>query len=156
MNMLRVLVGLLVLANALFLVWTQGWLDAFVGVRAAGDREPQRLAQQVRPDVVRIITPEALAAEVLAAAEATAAQTQTAAGTPCLEAGPFNARTVGPAEAALVATLPTGTWSRVVIDRDGAVVYMLRVQSTDPALMARVAGLHLDALGKGFAACSRP
>ena len=149
--MLRVLVGLLVLANALFLVWTQGWLDALVGVRAAGDREPQRLAQQVNPNTVRIVSAEALAAEVMAA-EATAAQ----AALPCLEAGPFDARTVGPAEAALVATLPAGTWTRVASERNGTVAYMLRVQSADQELTTRVAGLHLDALGKGFATCARP
>ncbi len=148
---MRLLVALLVLANALFLVWTQGWIDGLVGIRATGDREPERLAQQVKPEAMRIVSPEALAAQVVAA-EATTAQ----ARTPCLEAGPFDARTLGPAEAALAATLPGGTWSRVVVERDGSVVYMLRVQSADAGLTARVAGLHLDALGKGFSACARP
>jgi hypothetical protein len=149
--LLRVLAGILLAANTLFFIWTQGWLDGFLGIRATGDREPQRMLQQVNPDAVRIVTPEALAAEVLA----TNSASEQAAG-PCLEAGPFDARTVGPAEAALVATLPAGTWSRVVSNRDTGVVYMLRVQSGDPALNERVAGLHLDALGKGFSACARP
>ena len=147
----RVLLAGLVLANALFLAWTQGWLEPLVGLRATGDREPQRLAQQVRPEAVRVVTPEALAAEVLAV-ETTAAQARRS----CLEAGPFDARSLGPAEASLVATLPAGTWSRVTSERDGTLVYMLRVQSADQELAVKVAGLHLDALGKGFLPCGRP
>ncbi|MDE2298159.1 MAG: hypothetical protein KGK18_08320, partial [Burkholderiales bacterium] len=53
--MLRALVLTLLLANVAFYAWTQGWLDAVVGVRATGDREPDRLAQQVRPEIVRIV-----------------------------------------------------------------------------------------------------
>ncbi len=52
--MLRALVVAFVLANLAFFVWTQGWLDGLVGVRASGDREPERLARQVHPDSVRI------------------------------------------------------------------------------------------------------
>ena len=54
--MLRLLVGLLLLANVVFYSWSHGWLDQFVGVRAQGDREPGRLALQVEPQRVRVVT----------------------------------------------------------------------------------------------------
>ncbi|MFZ2652323.1 MAG: SPOR domain-containing protein, partial [Burkholderiaceae bacterium] len=53
--MLRLLVVLLALANAGFLVWTLGWLDDATGYRARGDREPERLERQVRPDSIRLL-----------------------------------------------------------------------------------------------------
>ena len=77
--MLRGLVLALLVANLAFFGWTQGWLDNIIGVRAIGDREPERLARQVRPDAVVILTPGA------AAAAASAAEARLA----CLEAGPF-------------------------------------------------------------------
>ena len=39
--------------TSLFFAWTHGWLDDVVGVRAGGDREPERLARQVRPELDR-------------------------------------------------------------------------------------------------------
>ena len=53
--MLRLTVLLLALVNALFLGWTLGWLDDVIGVRAIGDREPERLGRQVRPESIRIL-----------------------------------------------------------------------------------------------------
>ena len=52
--------ALLVLANLLFFAWTQGWIDGVSGARAIGHREPERLGQQVRPEVVRILPPQAV------------------------------------------------------------------------------------------------
>jgi len=220
--MLRALVVLLIVANLGFWAWTQGWLDDVVGVRAGGDREPERLAQQVRPEVVRILTPQAVAAA------ASAAESRQV----CLEAGPFDANQIGAAESALASTLPSGTWTRSTVeqparwivymgrypnrdamqkkkdelarlripadevsgapdlepglalgrfsDRDGAdsalaqfvlrgihtarvaqlarpsTAHMLRVEHADSELAAKVSGLKLDALGKGFTACARP
>jgi hypothetical protein len=219
--MLRALAALLLLANLAFFGWTQGWLDNVIGLRAAGDREPERLQKQVNPGVVRVLTPQAVAAA------ASAAEVRLA----CLEAGPFDGNTIVAAEAALSATLPSGTWARVTTDRPTAwIVYMgrfpnrdtlqrkqqeldrirvsfeevrnapdlefglslgrfaergdaetaladltrrgvqtarvvemwraatlhtLRVQRADPELAARVLGLRLDALGKGFGPCAR-
>lgn len=218
---MRLLVALLLLANLVFLAWSQGWLDGLTGVPAHGDREPERLARQVRPETVRILTPQAVAAA------ASAAESRRV----CLEAGPFDPPSLVAAENALSATLPSGTWSRQPIDtvgrwgvvmgrfanreaqlrreqelarlrvpfeplrgvpelepglllgrhgqREGAEAalaqltqrgvqtarvaelpvppasVMLRVERADPELAARVSGLRLDALGKGFAACAR-
>jgi hypothetical protein len=103
--MLRALVLLLVLANLAFFAWTQGWIDDLVGVRAIGQREPERLDQQVRPEAVRIlptgpggrVAPGAAPAPAAASAPSAAATPIAAvpADTPpadaptCLEAGPF-------------------------------------------------------------------
>jgi len=219
--MMRALVALLLLANLAFFAWSQGWLDSVVGVRASGDREPDRVARQVRPEIVRILTPQA------AAAAASAAESRLA----CLEAGPFDTRSAAVAESALASTLPSGTWTRSTIEqparwiaymgryanrdamlrreqelsrigipfdevtdapeyepglalgrfsnRDAtedaldqlerrgirtakavelakaSTLHMLRVERAEPDLAAKVAGLKLDALGKGFVRCAR-
>lgn len=113
--MLRAIVIALVLANAAFFAWTQGWLDDVVGVRAIGDREPERLARQVRPQTIRIVPPTG-PGEAAAAAPA------------CLEAGPFAATEIAAAEAALRSALPNvaaGTWTSVRTDQAGAwIVYL--------------------------------
>ena len=219
--MLRALVFALLIANLAFYAWSRGWLDDVVGLRAQSQREPERLARQVRPEVIRILTPQAVAA----AASAAEARLQ------CLEAGPFGAANLSAAEAALASVLPSGTWTRVTseapplwivymgrysveslarkqeelnrikvpfellknapglepglslgrfADHDAAdealarfaqrgihtarlvelskpqTTHSLRVERANAELAAKVAGLKLDALGKGFAACARP
>lgn len=100
--MLRSIVAFLLLANIAFFVWSQGWVDGLVGVRARGDREPDRLARQVRPESVRLLTPQAVAA-ASSAAEGRFM---------CLEAGPFDDAGISAAESAVSSVLPAGTWSR--------------------------------------------
>ena len=110
--MLRALVLALLLANVAFYAWTQGWLDAVVGVRATGDREPERLARQVRPEIVRIV-PASAASEPAAGALA------------CLEAGPFADAELAAAQAAAQAALPSAGWTTVPAAAPGAwIVYM--------------------------------
>lgn len=123
--MLRGLVLALLLTNLAFFSWTQGWLDNVVGVRASGDREPERLARQVRPETVVILTPGS------AAAAASAAEARLA----CLEAGPFGIVELGAAEAALASVVPAGGWLRVEADKPGTwAVYMGRFASTEAQL----------------------
>ena len=117
--MLRTLVIALLLANAAFFAWTQGWLDGVVGSSAHAEREPQRLAQQVRPEAVRL-----LPAQVAVAPPATR----------CLEAGPFDASEVVAAEAALAAnpaaSAVAGRWSRLSTETPG--VWMIAVGRAAP------------------------
>lgn len=110
--MLRALVLALLLANVAFYAWTQGWLDAVVGVRASGDREPERLARQVRPEIVRIVP--------------ASAASEPAAGTlACLEAGPFGDTELAAAQAAARAALPSAGWTTVTAGPPGVwIVYM--------------------------------
>ena len=53
--MLRALVVLLLLANALVLAWSFGVLDGLLGRRPDADREPERLQRQVNPELVKLL-----------------------------------------------------------------------------------------------------
>jgi hypothetical protein len=55
--MLRLLVLLLILANGLYFAWSQGHL-AFAGLQPAQVGEPQRLAQQIKPQALSLVKPE--------------------------------------------------------------------------------------------------
>jgi hypothetical protein len=137
--MLKWLAMVLLAANLAFFSWTQGWLDSVVGARALGDREPGRLAQQVKPESVVVLTPKAVAAATSAASAASTAASsgassgfRTVAGSTCLEAGPFSSPELTAAEAALTGLLPAGAWSRVAVDVPGIwVVYMGPYRSAD-------------------------
>ncbi|MDI4634875.1 hypothetical protein J7U46_17570 [Pelomonas sp. V22] len=65
--MLRALLVLLLLANAAFFSWTQGWLDGVTGVRASGEREPERLQKAKTPERISLLNPQAAAALQLTA-----------------------------------------------------------------------------------------
>lgn len=56
--MLRLLVLLLVLANAGYFAWSQGLLTEY-GYAPVEQTEPQRLNQQIRPEALRLLSPEA-------------------------------------------------------------------------------------------------
>lgn len=72
--MLRTLVVILLLLNALFFAWTRGWLAPVTGSGPDSGREPQRLQLEQHGERLSLLSPQA----------ATALQ-QTA----CLEVGPF-------------------------------------------------------------------
>lgn len=57
--MLRLIVLVLLLANALFYAWSQGHLLAW-GTGPTQQSEPQRVAQQVRPQAVQVLPPDEL------------------------------------------------------------------------------------------------
>lgn len=122
--MLRAIVVVLLLANLGFYAWREGWLAPLhrvIGARPEGDREPERLAQQIRPEAVRLIpaeaasvaarTPAAPASVPASPPEASAPQA-TAPTTACMEAGPYGPADINAAEATLKAALPSGGWSR--------------------------------------------
>jgi hypothetical protein len=121
--MLRVLVVALLVANAAFLAWSHGWLDGLTGLRAGGDREPERLARQVRPESIRLLP---------AAEPGSGATTAGIALAPaCLEAGPYTASQIATIEAAVRAGAPAvtqaGRWATVKTETPGTwIVYMGR------------------------------
>ena len=118
--MLRLIVVVLVLANIGFYAWTQGMLDGVVGMRAQGDREPDRLSRQVRADTVRVVPP----------GTAVAAATETPPA--CLEAGPYTPAQVGAAEGVLQTVLPAGSWANVKTETPPVwVVYMGKYPNRD-------------------------
>jgi len=99
--MLRTLVAALLLANLLFFAWARGWLAPALQAPHHGEREPERMAAQVKPQSVTLFTPQAASAALAAAS------------TTCLEAGPFNDAEVQAAEAALEsASVPARSWTR--------------------------------------------
>lgn len=148
---LRALALLLALANVGFFAWSQGWLDAF-GARGAADREPDRIARQFQPQLLRVL-PGAAGAAAMAGSPAAAAT--------CLEAGPFaaeeadaalaqwRARGVSTARIAAAAAAASATTAA-----NGA---MLRIDNADAALEARLAAIGTaDApLGRPFARCAK-
>ncbi len=102
--MLRLVVVALVAANLLFFAWASGVFAPSMPPPRAGESEPERLAAQVRPELITVL-PAKAATAALSAARAAAAQ--------CLEAGPFAAGTVEAAEAAIAAAQPaSGAWAR--------------------------------------------
>lgn len=98
--------------NVLFFAWTQGALDRVVGARSMGDREPERMAREVRPDAVKV-TPLASASN--------AARDEAI----CLESGPYSTAEVAPAEVALSGLVSPGSWVNLRQERPGQwIVYL--------------------------------
>jgi hypothetical protein len=98
--MLRLLVLLLVLANAAYYAWSRNLL-APVGLAPVQQSEPQRVEQQIRPDAVR----------VLAGDEARRIEASPAPKPPeCLQAGLFTDAEADSLKSALE-SWPTGSWS---------------------------------------------
>lgn len=120
--MLRWIVLVLLLANAGFWAWRQGWLEPLhgvVGVHPRGEREPERLAQQLNTDMIRLIPAEAASAPARGAPAPAAAPTAEPASVPlaavaapvCLEAGPYSLAEFPAAEANAKIALPRAAWT---------------------------------------------
>jgi hypothetical protein len=143
---LRALLAALVVANLLFFAFTRGSLDGVLGLRALGDREPERLAHQVRPETIHLL-PMGSAASAPVDAKA------------CLETPLFSAAESAAVEATLASSLPAGSWSDVRGERSVGtrteVTHSYRVAAADPALAAKLAALKLDPGGRGFSACAK-
>ena len=104
--MLRLLVLLLVLANAGYWAWSQGLLAAY-GLAPGVQAEPQRLATQIQPEAIRLLTAD----ELNKLENAPSASAPSAASAPeCLQAGLFNEQQTAILRASLEATLPPGSW----------------------------------------------
>jgi hypothetical protein len=136
-------------ANLLFFGFTRGWFDGVFGLHAGGDREPERLASQVRP------------ASIVLMPMASASSASASAAMACLEAGPIAAGDAAAAEAMLKAALPAGAWNDIRSEATSGtkaivVTHTYRVANADATTAARLAALKLDASGRGFSACARP
>jgi hypothetical protein len=130
--MLRTLVLLLLLANLLFFGWARGWFAPGWPAPRAAEREPERLAEQVRPELIEVLSPAAASAAVAAARAAAAV---------CLEAGPYDAVGVVAAEAVLLAAgLSEGSWERQAAAPPSR-QFWLRVPRADGVVQTRLAAL---------------
>jgi hypothetical protein len=102
--MLRALLALLVLANALLFVWAQGWLAPIWPAPRQAEREPGRIGAQVRPELIVVVPSRDMGA---------GGATPRSVAVACMESGPYSDADIGAAEAALeVANLPKGSWVR--------------------------------------------
>ena len=97
--MLRLLVLLLLLANAAYYAWSQNLLVP-MGLAPEQQSEPQRLAQQIRPEAIRIVPGE----------EARSIEVAAAKVPECLQAGLFTDAQADSLKDAL-AGWPAGSWS---------------------------------------------
>ena len=99
--MLRLIVLILLLANGAYFAWAQGYLADW-GAAPAQQSEPQRIAQQIRPEALKV-----LPADEARKVESAPAATRLAE---CLQAGPFEDAQAAPLRASL-ALWPAGSWT---------------------------------------------
>jgi len=120
--MLRLAVIALLLANAAYYAYTQGWLRS-AGLVTPEQAEPQRLQQQIRPETLKVLRAQgATNNPTPPPAPAAAPAADTAASTPapttaapadageCLQAGVFDDKQAAALRTA-AAALPAGSWS---------------------------------------------
>jgi hypothetical protein len=103
--MLRLVVFVLLLLNGLYFGWAQGWFLSS-GFGPMVQREPQRLAQQVRPEAVEVIT--GVAPTQADALSASAEPSVTVAL--CLQSPPLEAAQATTLRRVLQASLPESSW----------------------------------------------
>ena len=119
--MLRLIVLLLLLGNGAFYAWSQGLVAAW-GIAPAQQSEPQRLAQQIRPEALRFLTSEE-ARRVDVTAVARPAE--------CLQAGPLDEAQVVALRAGLQAW-PAATWAiEPTVEAARWIVYMGKYPSAE-------------------------
>ena len=120
--MLRLAVIALLLANAGYYAYTQGWLRS-AGLVTPEQAEPQRLQQQIRPETLKVLraqgatnnpTPPPAPAAAPAADTAASTPAPTAAAPAdageCLQAGIFDEKQATALRTA-AASLPPGSWT---------------------------------------------
>lgn len=117
--MLRLIVLILLLANGIYFVWSQGLLRAW-DFAPVQQTEPQRLAQQLRPENLRIlkagesrgIVPNLAAQPPVPSPEPAPALAAVVSTSPteCLQAGLFDESQAIALRRTLEATLPAGSW----------------------------------------------
>jgi hypothetical protein len=152
--MLRLLVLLLLLANAGYWAWSQGLLAAY-GLAPAVQTEPQRLATQIRPEAIRLLTPdEAQKIEAGPRKLASAPDDSEAPAPECLQAGLFNEEQTATLRSTLEASLPPGSWQlESSVEPARWIVYMGKY-SNDEALAKKRA--ELRQLGVAFRPVTNP
>lgn len=119
--MLRLTAFLLLLANAAWFAWSQGLLQPW-GLGPAQQSEPHRLGQQIRPEAVRVLTPE----EARRLAE-----TPLPRAPECLASPPLDDAAVAGLRK-LLAAWPAGSWSlEAAVEPGRWIAYMGKYPTRD-------------------------
>jgi sporulation related protein len=143
--MLRLTVLLLLLANAAYFGWSQGLLAAW-GLAPAQQSEPQRLRQQIKPQVLRILGNEEAGRVETAAVSGARAQE-------CLQAGVFPEVQVANLKQVLE-LWPAGSWLlEPGVEPAQWIVYLGKFPSTENANRKKA---ELRQIGVSFEALSDP
>nr|WP_315224875.1 SPOR domain-containing protein [uncultured Albidiferax sp.] len=151
--MLRGIVLFLLLANGVYFAWSQGLLAAY-GLAPEPVSEPQRLAQQLRPEMVVLVPPpqtETVPPSGATAVPVAAAPAQVASApdgpTECLTAGVFDVERGTVLAKALADTLPAGSWTlEPGVEPGRWMVYMGRYANTEllERKKAELRGMRID------------
>ncbi len=152
--MLRWVVGLLVLANLLFWAWSGGRLDALVGMPADGDREPERIAQQIEPQAIRLLADAEVAPAGKAASRPASAAPAASVAAAASASRPAAASAVAPAVRASAA-LPAVAASAVSRPASTA-ASAASAPRPAPAAASAPAALRAASAAASTAADSRP
>lgn len=129
--MLRGLFFLLLLLNGGYFAWSQGLLQAY-GLGPAERSEPQRLAQQIRPEAMRLLGQDEV--RRMEAQQAAAA----AAGKTCLEAGLFDEAQASALAKVLDAALPGDSWHLEATQQPARwIVYMGKYDNAEALVKKR-------------------
>lgn len=115
--MLRLIVLVLLLANGAYFAWSQNYLQIY-GFGPKAPNEPHRIAQQIKPEALRL-----LSLSELKDSEAQALAEQ--APTECLQAGPFDVAQADIVRNELGTALPANSWQFDAIEEPARwIVYM--------------------------------
>lgn len=127
--MLRVVIILLLLANLGYFAWSQGRLEG-LGLAPQDDREPGRIAAQIRPDTLRLLNGPRTASSASSTTDPVAPDAA------CWQASGFTSEQAKKLEAALTDMgLPEDQWSFTEVRNAGRwVVFMGRY---NPEQMAK-------------------
>ena len=156
--MLRLLVLALLLANGAYFAWSQGLLRGY-GFAPAAQSEPLRMAQQLRPEGVRILTPDEarrLDAAPPAAPPVIPPAVPTASANPpeCLQAGLFNDAQTAVLRTQLQSAFPANSWRLdPVVEPARWIVYMGKYPTADALAKKRA---ELASLNLKFEALTNP
>jgi hypothetical protein len=115
--MLRALALFLLLLNGIYFAWGQGWLLAY-GFGPTPQHEPHRLAQQIKPEAIEIISEQeaTLAPVPVPAVQANAV---------CLQSALFDTARAEALRPVLAAALPPQTWTlEAVATPERWIIYM--------------------------------